>query len=159
MVTGFVGYFVLGSYLYRYPPRTAVRHGIYLLGILSFVGTAAAAGVISFFSGKPNDELYGYLLPNTLCEATAVYLFFAAHFGKRTFSPRATARITTLSSCCFGIYLVHDLVNMLLRRLGITAAAFLPALSVPVLAAAVFAASFGITCLLRKMPLFRKYLM
>ena len=48
---------------------------------------------------------------------------------------------------------------MLLRRLGITAAAFLPALSVPVLAAAVFATSFGITCLLRKIPLFRKYLM
>lgn len=159
MVTGFVGYFVLGSYLYRYPPRTAVRHGIYLLGILSFVGTAAATGVISFFSGKPNDELYGYLLPNTLFEATAVYLFFAAHFGNRTFSPRATARITTLSSCCFGIYLVHDLVNMLLHRLGITAAAFLPALSVPVLAAAVFAVSFGIAYLLRKIPLFRDYLM
>lgn len=157
MVSGFVGYFVLGSYLYRYPPRTAVRHGIYLLGVLSFVGTAAASGVISFLSGKPNSELYGYLLPNVLFEAAAVYLFFATHFGSRTFSPRAVARIGTLSSCCFGIYLVHDLLNMLLHRLHILPV-FLPVLSVPVLAAVVFAASFFITYLLRKIPLFKNYL-
>lgn len=158
-VTGYVGYFVLGSYLYRFPPRATVRRLIYALGALSFVGTAVVAGLASRLSGKAIDSYYGYLLPTTLLETAAVFLWFQNTFRNRTFSEKATRVIRTLSAYSFGVYLVHDLFNMLLHRFGITALSFLPAVSVPVLTVAVSAASILTVALLHKIPLFKRYLL
>ena len=53
---------------------------------------------------------------------------------------------------------VHDLFLMLLRHFGITTLSFAPALAVPVLAAAVFFASFFVSWLLSKLPFLGRWL-
>lgn len=159
LVTGYVGYFVLGSYLVRFPLKAAARRWIYAGGICAFIGTAAAGGFWSFHTGVASDAPYGYLLPNTLLESAAVFLLFQQLGDSKTWSDRAGRIIGALSRYAFGVYLVHDLFNMLLHRFGVTALSFSPILSVPLLAVTVFLCSLLASALLHKIPLLRKYIL
>ncbi len=159
LVTGFVGYFVLGSYLYRFPLKPVWQKWVCIGGGAALVLTVVTGGILSLVTGVAEDALYGYLLPNTLLEAMAVFLLFRQWFEKKEWSEKTTQVIETLSRYSFGVYLVHDLFNMLLHRLGVTALSFFPLLSVPVLTAAVLAASIGVTALLYRIPLLKKYIL
>lgn len=156
-VGGYVGYFLLGNHLYRYPPTKKVRHWLYAAGVAAFLLTAAAVGVNAYLTGEANGDLYEYLLPNTFLEAIAVFLFFRARFENKTYSDKAVRVVGFLSATSFGVYLTHDLFNMLLHRLGITALTVSPLVAVPLLTVVVSGAALGLTVLLRKIPVFNKY--
>ncbi len=156
-VGGYVGYFMLGNHLYRYPPTKCVRHWLYAAGAASLLFTAVVVGAGAYMTGEANGDLYEYLLPNTFFEATAVFLFFRARFEEKTYSEKAVRTVSFLSACSFGVYLTHDLFNMLLHRLGITALTVSPLIAVPLLTVIVSAAALLLTALLRKIPVFSKY--
>ncbi len=156
-VGGYVGYFMLGNHLYRYPPTKGVRHLLYAAGVVSFLFTAAITGVGGYLTGQADGALYEYLLPNTFFEAAAVFLFFRARFENKTYSDKAIKCIGFLSASSFGVYLTHDLFNMLLHRLGFTALTVTPLLSVPLLTVIVSGAALLLTAVLRKIPVFNKY--
>ncbi len=159
LVTGFVGYFVLGSYLTRFPLSQRSCTFVYIGGAVALFTTVVMNGLLSFTSGVAQEGLYGYLLPNTLLESAAVFLLFHQLFAKKEWSEKQQKVILTLSRYSFGVYLIHDLFNMLLHRLGITALTVSPLLAVPVLTAVVLAASIGVTALLYRIPLLKKYIL
>ena len=68
---------------------------------------------------------------------------------------RSTGAVARLA---FGIYLVHEFFIMALRQWGITTLSFAPALSVPVLTAAVFLCAFAVAWVISKIPLLGRYL-
>ncbi len=156
-VGGYVGYFMLGNHLYCYPPTKCVRHWLYAAGAASLLLTVALVGMPAYITGTANGDLYEYLLPNTLFEATAVFLFFRARFENRAYSEKAVRAVGFLSACSFGIYLTHDLFNMLLHRIGFTALTVSPLLAVPLLTVIVSGAALLLTVVLRKIPLLNKY--
>ena len=156
-VGGYIGYFLLGNHLYRYPPSQKVRRLLYAAGVVSFLLTAAFVGANGYLNGKADGALYEYLLPNTFFEATAVFLFFRARFENKTYSDKAVRVIGFLSALSFRVYLTHDLFNMLLHRLGFTALTVTPLLSVPLLTVIVSGAALLLTTVLRKIPVFNKY--
>ncbi len=156
-VGGYVGYFMLGSHLYHYPPAKRTRHVLYAAGVVSFLLTAVVVGASAYVTGKANGDLYEYVLPNTFFEAIAVFLFFRARFENKTYSDKAVRAVGFLSACSFGMYLTHDLFNMLLARLGFTALTVTPLIAVPLLTGIVSVAALALTVLLRKIPVFSKY--
>lgn len=158
-VSGYVGYFMLGSYLYRFPPKAAVRRWLYAGGVAAFVLTVLLVGLQGYLEGEANGALYEYLLPNTLLESVAVFLFFRARFEHKTYSAKAVKAISFLSACSFGVYLTHDLFNMLLHRFGFTALTVSPLVAVPIITVVVCGCALLLTAVLRKIPVVNKYIL
>lgn len=155
-IGGYPFYFVLGDYLHRHDVSDRTRRIVYALGVLSIIATAVVTAAWSVQVKTPIDSLYDYLLPTTALAAAAVFLFAKRHFAAR--SERTQAFVTRLSSLTFGIYLCHDLFNIALAKVGISAVSITPLLGVPLISVAVFVAATGIAWMISKLP-FGRYIM
>ncbi len=155
---GYTVYFLLGDYLHRHGVSDRLRHAFYALAVLSVIGTAIGTAVWSVQMQTPIDSLYDYLLPTTAVTAAAVFLFAKQHADRLPTSERAQAFITRLSSLTFGIYLCHDLFNIALAKLGISAVSINPLLGVPLISVAVFIGATGVAWCIRRLP-FSRYIM
>ena len=152
-VAGFSGYFVLGYYLNYRTLRKGEVWAIYALGILGFAVTLFGTQALSLRSGAANGLLYGYCTVNVLFEAAAVFTFFKQHCNV------SSRLLDALSAASFGAYLVHALfIDALQFHFDIDTLSFAPALSVPLLTAAVFILAYVMSFMLRIIPLVRNYL-
>ncbi|MDF2616755.1 MAG: hypothetical protein K0Q47_1410 [Sedimentibacter sp.] len=158
MVLGYSGYFVLGYYIDFYELKVTTRKIIYMAGILGVVATAVFTSMISLKNGKADSMFYSYLFPNVLACSIAVFVFFRYRVSKINFGTKSLKAAGVLSACSFRIYLVHDFFNIFLYDAGISAMDYNPALSVPVIAAAVFAMSFIASYIIGKIPFLNKIL-
>ncbi len=158
MVLGYSGYFVLGYYLDFYEIKIATRKIIYVAGILGVLATAALTSTVSLKSGKADSMFYSYLSPNVLAASIAVFVFFRYRVSKIKFGPKSLKAAGVLSACSFRIYLVHDFFNIFLYNAGISVMNYNPAVSVPIIAAAVFAMSFVASYIIGKIPFLNKIL-
>lgn len=149
-VGGYPFYFVLGDYLHRHGVSDRLRHTLYVLGAVSIIATAVGTAVWSVQMQTPIDSLYDYLLPTTALTAAAAFLFAKRHFTAR--SERTQAFVTRLSSLTFGIYLCHDLFNIALAKVGISAVSINPLLGVPLISIAVFAGASAVAWCISKLP-------
>ncbi len=153
---GYAVYFLLGDYLHRHGVSDRLRHVLYALAVLSVIGTAVGTAVWSVNMQTPIDSLYDYLLPTTAVTAAAVFLFAKRHLTPT--SDRAQAFVTRLSSLTFGIYLCHDLFNIALAKIGISAVSITPLLGVPLISVGVFIGAAGVAWCISKFP-FSRYIM
>ncbi|MBQ7713783.1 MAG: acyltransferase family protein [Oscillospiraceae bacterium] len=152
-VMGFSGYFVLGYFLSRRDLSRREEYAVYALGVLGFAATALGTRALSLRAAAPEGLLYGYCTVNVLCEAAAVFTLFKQRVRR---SPRW---LRAFSDASFGAYLVHALlIDTLQVRLGVDTLSVSPALSVPLLAAAVFAGAYGAALLLKRAPFVRNWL-
>ena len=159
MVLGYTGYFMAGYYLYTYEIPKRWRNGIYLLGILSVLVTIAGTSLLSIREGVANRVLYNYLFVTTWFVAMAVFLFFKNTVSSVQFSAKSRKVIAGIAELSFGMYLVHDFVNIALKLIGLTPTSFQPLLAVPLLAAIVFGVSLAVIWTMSKIPFVKKYLM
>ena len=150
MTAGFVGYFVGGWYLYHYVISRISEYILYILGIAGLALTLMA----DRFSALSLDT---YSAPGVVCTSAALCTLFRYVLGISEERSRRE-RLSKAAQVSVGIYLVHDLFLMLLRRVGIDALSFAPALAVPVLAAGIFLCSFAVAWVLSKIPLVGRYL-
>lgn len=157
LVLGYVGYYVLGYYLKAYSLSRPAEYLIYVLGILGAAVTVGGTAWLSQQRGMLVQTLYNYDSPNIALMSAAVFVFFRYVLGVSDERSRRQ-RVSGVAKISFGIYLVHVFFLILLRHFGITALSFVPALSVPVLSAAVFLGSFTVAWPLSKLPLAGKYL-
>ncbi|MBQ6069839.1 MAG: acyltransferase [Bacteroidales bacterium] len=155
----FSGYCVLGYYIKYLSTRTAsdcpnivgIRRAIYWIGLLGLLVTAVGC-VIS-----QNDEcaLLCYESPNMICCSAAILLYGACH--PLRLSERASALILNCSECTFGIYLVHVLILIeIYNRLGRFVPQTVPHMVLAILIA--FFVGYGVTYLLKKIPVVNKYI-
>ncbi|MEG1878557.1 MAG: acyltransferase family protein [Pseudoflavonifractor sp.] len=154
----YVGYYLAGYYLKNFTLGRLAEFIIYLLGIFGAVVTVWGNRALSLHSGWANLEFYNYNAPNVVFMAVAVFVLFRYLLGVSEERGRRRS-VSAVAKVSFGIYLVHELFLMLLKEWGISAATVLtPALSVPLIALGVFAASFAVAWLLSKIPFLGKYL-
>lgn len=152
-VMGYSGYFILGYLLNRRTLGAREERTIYALGALGFAATFFGTQALSLRAGAPNGLLYGYCTVNVLFEAVAVFTLFKQHVRR---TPRL---LGILSAASFGAYLVHALlIDTLQFRFGIDTLSLPAAVSVPLLAAAVFTGAYLISALLHRIPVVRDYL-
>lgn len=157
VVLGMTGYYVLGWHLYRTELTKKQEAAIYLAGLLALCFTIFAASNLPIPEGQNTEFYQQYLKPNVILESAALYTFFVKRVCKARFSERLAGWISLLAENCFGIYLIHALVNEFVCT-GSWKDAFSPFLAVPVLVFLVFAISAVIIFPLRKIPFVRKHL-
>ena len=148
-----VGYGLLGYYLVRHLPSARLGAALTAAGfLLVFTPTL----LLSLRAGALEQRfLEGMSVGVCLLAAGLFSLLYRA--GKALQGRRLRA-VTCISKASFCIYLVHVVWLGVFERLGWTAAAFQPLLSVPLLALAVAALSWGCWWVLSKIPFVNKWL-
>lgn len=155
LTLGYSSYFVLGYYLSQKEFSLKTRRIIYIVSILAFIFTILGSAIISQYKNKPFG-IYGNLYPNILLEAVGVFLLIKNI--KWNMKPKTKKIIILLSKYSFGTYLVHELIIMILRQIGITTLSFNAMLSVPIMSIVVFAISLVISIGVNHIPILKKYI-
>ena len=113
-VSGYVGYYLLGYYLYTYRPklRTAI---CFLFIIVPLV----ARIIYAFLDGQRSSDLFWYLSLPVVLMSIAWFSLIQRKCDSISVGARMRKWLTLLSDCTFGIYLVHLFVmRHLLWRIG-----------------------------------------
>jgi surface polysaccharide O-acyltransferase-like enzyme len=161
-VTGFVGYFVLGSTLRTLPTRplssgwVRICSGVYLAG---YAAATAGTYLLTRRSGTLDESFYAYLSMNVIAMSIAGFVLLG-ELGRRLHVARHAARsrrwLATCSVLGLGAYLVHAMVIEALQAgwLGweLGPLTLYPLVGIPFVATLVFGISLGITAVLRWIP-------
>lgn len=140
---GYVGYLVLGYWLaYRAP---AIKWGYCLLAIFILGGlTCWGTWALSLKAQKYDSLLYGYLFPNNVLLASAIFLL-AKEWVKKQEIPQWLGFMDKYS---FGVYLSHIIILNYIHPL-----VEMPTLwKIPVVSLLTFILSVCLTFILRKVP-------
>ncbi len=157
IICGFYSYFILGYFLYNYDISKKKTKIIYVLSILSVIGCFIGTYLLSRYSGYNNSHLMKEFSIFTLFESMGLFLFFKnkCFVGRNIFSDR----ITKISSCTLGIYVIHMLVMYSLFDLDlIQVRSFNTILSVPILSVLIFIISLVLVYFIKKIKFIGKWI-
>lgn len=154
---GFSSYFICGYYLCKVELSKKQQHFIYFLGLLGFLSTILISSFVALQKGKPFGYYENFTI-NVMLESISVFVFFKYKISNLHFSQKSQKMISILSSCSFGIYLVHILVLDSLEKLGLYTLSFNAIISVPIIALTVFLISFIISAVIHRIPVLKKYI-
>ncbi len=153
--SGFIGYLVLGYYLYvrnfdHLKKIGLISFGIFLIGVLI---TIFGTYFLSNQKGKFVVDLYAYFSLNVTIAAIGIFLFFKQLTLKNRYILKFRNFINRNS---FGIYFVHILVLFYLNKIGINGALYSPKFGVPLTTALCLVCSCVIIHFLKKIPYGKK---
>ena len=151
-VAGYVLYYILGYYLFSEEISKRMRMVFYALGICGLAVMVLYSGKVSALSGTAWDA-FGAYMPWVLMPAMALFVFVKYH-GEKLGQNKI---VRTIAATSFGIYLVHALIieYLLVYVWPDMHFGFWPIVGMTVL---VFAVSFVITWVLKKIPFVRNYI-
>ncbi len=173
-ISGYVGIYIGGQYMVRYPFRKKVRTLIYIMGI---VGYLLMSGLNLWFAVENDEPTKKFLdvehASNTMI-AYAIFTFFQHVVSKYEFKEKAVKAIKWLSARSFGVYLCHVFVMRFFQYFGIQVIHFdpkiaridlthlshiyfPPIIAIPVLTVLVIIGSLGISWVFSKIPVLKKY--
>ena len=115
-MVGYIGYFILGYYLYRfYPCRKQNSAKCFLL----FIGTAVFSAAFNAWYcrevyGRPLGFLYGYFCVTTFFEAVFFFLAVRSAFPEESeaYQPKTRKVVSGISKGTLYIYLIHIFVKV-----------------------------------------------
>lgn len=157
-VTGYVGYFILGDYLMKYPISRKIETIIYILGVFLTGCSVYLCQVHSIQSGTAIQVFYENFTLTVFLMSAGMFLFCKNHISRIKWNVRIENAIAVLGSHTFGIYLLHVLVRDLLEMANIHSLCFNPVVSIPVISIAIFVIGFLIVAVLKKIPLVGKWI-
>lgn len=145
-VAGYPGFFLLGYLLKTCQPSRRQEGAVYALGAVGAVVTVWGTQVLSQAAGAFRDPLYGYLTPNALFIAAALFLLARRlGLGKAPLWGK-------VSPLTFGVYLLHPFCLELFQTLGFPDPARNAVLAALVQVPVVFAAALAGAWVLRHIP-------
>lgn len=115
-ISGFIGYFISGYYIYKSDISRKQRKIWYLIGVISLMFTIIETRLLSIQNGVFNQFFYDSMQPNIILITVAVFIFLKYHKFKNI---HGRDMITKLSNVCFPVYLMHPLVLHYLSKLKI----------------------------------------
>lgn len=143
-------YYLLGTYLDRYPLNKRQCNVLFLLTLL--------LGALTLLKclGESSQERIGiwlnYSSPFTLAYTVALFSLI-----QRKCNSCGMSRITGLAKYSLGVYILHPAVIVAMRKiLGIDADTFLPVISVPLLTVIVYFICVVATWIIKKIPVVRR---
>lgn len=166
MISGFVGYLVLGHLLGKV--RITRRYFSYavLVAVTMVAITAVGTSLLTARDyGILNKYFYGYLSPNVILMAVSsfIVLKYLSEQSKLFFNNnKVKSSIQTISSASLGIYLIHIMVLDVLYNgtfgFSLSPASFSIIYSIPITAIAIFLVSFILIYMLKKILLIQKFI-
>ena len=157
-LTGYMGYYIAGYYFANNKLKNRTIISIYMLAAFSLLFTIIGTSIISICKNEPRDELYGYLMPNTMFVAYGAFIFFKRKYENFNFSEKAIKIISKISKDTFGIYLIHALVLLIFSTIGINTLIINPVITIPIISIMVMAISEMGTIIINKIPILNKYI-
>lgn len=156
---GYISYFILGYYLSNKELSKKIVIGIYIIGVLSTIFTMYMTYDYSVTNadGKANVVWYNNLSANVYLSSLSLFVFFKYEVSKLKECRILERVIAVISDYSFGIYLAHDIINILIRETDkITTVSYCAPVAVIVNTMIVFLGSFVIVFIIKKIPLVRK---
>lgn len=159
LITGYIGFFVLGHYLSHYEISKKLEYLIYLAGITAILAAIGLCYISSQKTGKPVQSFYeNYTLAGFLW-GTTFFLFFKNHVSKLKWSEKQEKVICYLGSCTFGIYLSHAFFRDILHRAGIDSMMIgNTVIAIPIVIAVIFVVSLVAVMIIKKIPVIGKWI-
>ncbi|WP_449603738.1 acyltransferase [Paenibacillus sp. Marseille-Q9583] len=115
---GYLGYFILGYYLFNYTISMKAKNLFFNLGIISFFVTPLATYFSSLYSGVLDEMFYGNYSLTTFFMAIGTFIYFkekeTAISEKLNYKVKKI--ISSISKASFSIYLIHLLIEILVSR-------------------------------------------
>ena len=156
----YIAYYIMGHFLHEMKFEKKQLRKIYFISAISFIFTVGFSSVITLLSKEPYG-IFDIFTLNMLMISVGVFLFIkqCCSHGKADFSERKIKVIGVLSSCTFGIYLVHAMILETLKNEFLIDSLSFPAyISVPLIGSFVFLISLGITVIIKKIPVLNRYM-
>jgi len=154
---GYLGYFVLGHYLYSVKIFTpAAKIAIYVLFPFCYVSNVILSTYLSRRGGQPVQDVIDSFGIFTFFASISIFVFFTQAFRKLPPIGRSADLIRAISKSTLGIYLVHLLVMESPWILPIFNS-FSPFVSIPFVTILTFLISLVIATILRKIPFIGNY--
>ncbi|MCD8096665.1 MAG: acyltransferase family protein [Lachnospiraceae bacterium] len=150
-------YFVLGYFLYRY--RECISAGkAFLLYFLFALVMIAINTVCAFRSGAHSTAGNGYLTLWVVLSSAGMFMFLLQILSEWNPGEKTAARLQSLSSHTFGIYLVHTLfIKQVFRRLGLTQDRFPALVSIVLFSVLTFVLSYVVVWVIKKIPVLGRW--
>lgn len=158
-ISGYIGYFVLGFIL----GRKDISAKVFVVSSALYLSLILLTAVGTYYltiknQGIFDEYLYSYLAPNTIIAGGACFILIKyLAINSALLQRESIQKVTkTISSCSFGIYLVHPVFLYLLKNgcLGFELSAFSgnTLLYVPLTSVLVFALSLFVIFIIKKIP-------
>ncbi|MFD0589545.1 acyltransferase [Paenibacillus sp. GCM10027627] len=115
---GYLGYFILGYYLFHYELPARVKHIAYNLGILSFFLAPVLTYWVSTIKGSLDETFYGNYSVTSFFMAVGLFLFFKERDSamNRKMNDKVKKIVSSVSAASFSVYLIHLLVELFVSR-------------------------------------------
>lgn len=150
---GYVSYFILGLYINQINLKSWQRKVIYGLGFLGVLFTIFFSSYINLRSNILFSGIYSSLTLNILFEVLAVFVFIK--YNINYIPVKIMNAFTYLSKYILGIYLIHPLIQTLLKKfLNLTGFSFNSMFSIPIIALLIFILSYLVSVILKKLKLY-----
>lgn len=156
----YTGYFIAGYFFAKYDLSLLQRRILYAAGIFIVVWMLAWSTYSAITESALSTHYFENISPLTMILAYSVFVF-AKNFisnNSKFDKLKNNKYITLLANCSLGIYLVHDLFNILLGLLDINTGTFPAIISAPLLALFVYLCSLGVVLIIRKIPVLNKWI-
>jgi len=150
--SGFVGYLILGNFLYKTPRRVNTVL-LVLLFVSALIFTCIMTYRLSSSLHEMNEAYMDNFKPNIVLMGICVYLLFKNIQIK--FPLWLSNGINKFCSYSYGIYLVHILVLDLFLKSGITYLRLPVIISIPIISLLCMVVSYVIIYVLKKIPYLR----
>lgn len=112
VICQYVGYFLLGNFLYNYDFSKNKRKILYIAGIVSVFACFGLTFVMSKYMGNNSEVFYSNFVIFTLLEAMAIFVLFKEWKIKP--SEKAKKLIDKMSGDTLGIYAIHPMIITLI---------------------------------------------
>ena len=162
LISPAVCYPFLGYYIENRMDPVRAKKALPLLWAVNTVCLLACGLLFRRILTVPDSDYSFFMDTFVLINMTVIYITVKSYFHDRTVKPAAAGVICSLGGCTFGIYLLHFIVLVAVRQLGI--AAFAEGLvgnemlTVLLVSAVTMAISCAIVLVLKKIPYLNRLL-
>lgn len=169
VIGGWIGYFILGTYLQDVKVRNAILYSLVLLG---FVGTLFGVWVMQYpLGGLTQPDFFDYLAANVIVGSVALFMILMNFHpdraeNKSSLATRVAQKINdsrfaqAVGRNTLPIFLFHvillDCFEMGFFGFTLSFTTLNPIIEIPIIAVLTFFITFGLVLLMRKVPILNK---
>ena len=158
LAMGYVGYYILGYYLNKYPPKRIFRIIIYFLALISIYIIVKETRYFVIEHYELRDTMYNYLSGPVCVTAMAIFMLVKQLFEGKKIEEKAGSIIRQLTKLSFAVYLIHPAFFIIMEKNEITILKYPLAISVLMYTTVIYLLSLAISFILSKIPIVNKYL-
>lgn len=148
----YMGYVVLGYYLFSTDITKNKRLIIYVLGIISLI-SCFGLNELAYLKFHKMIYLNDYFSITTLFYSISIFIFIKYKFKDKTYTE---INLRFIGDKTYGIYLIHIMIMNLYELLGFSTFSFNFIISIPIMCMSIFIASYIIIIIMKKIPIVRK---